>query len=172
MAFRQAVVQHKLPLVRRQLQQPQLVGEGGLCHAQPLGRLGLGAVPQHHHILHALCLFKGVQVGPLDVFQQAQRRGLLVAVVAEDGRDGGHLCQPAGTEPPLPCHQLVTTLDLPHRDGLQQAVFPDALGQPRQLLFIKNSPSLKRRGMDAFHRQGVDLSGRFLPFKHDSFPFR
>ena len=113
-----------------------------------------------------------VQVFPLDVFQQTQSRRPLVAAVAEDGRDGLHPGQLAGAEPPLPCHQLITVLDLPHRDGLQQAVFPDALGQPRQLLFIKNSPSLKRRGTDAFHRQGVDLSGRFLPFKHDSFPFR
>ena len=99
-------------------------------------------------------------------------RSPLVAAVTEDGRDGLHLGQLAGAEPPLPCHQLVTTLDLPHRDGLKQAVFPDALGQPRQLLFIKNRPSLKRRGTDTFHRQGVNLSGRFLPFKHDSFPFR
>ena len=106
------------------------------------------------------------------VLDNGLTRNPLVAAVAEDGRDGLHPGQLAGTEPPLPCHQLVTALDLPHRDGLQQAVFPDALSQPRQLLFIKNSPSLKRRGTDAFHRQGVDLSGRFLPFKHDSFPFR
>ena len=171
-ALGQAIVQHELPLVGGQLQQPQLVGKGGLCHAQPLGRLGLGAVPKGDHIPQPLCLLKGVQVFPLDVFQQTQRRSPLVAAVAEDSRNGLHPGQLTGTEPPLPCHQLVTTFDLPHRDGLQQAVFPDALGQPRQLLFIKNSPSLKRRGTDAFHRQGVDLSGRFLPFKHDSFPFR
>ena len=44
-------VQHELPLVGVQLQKPQLVGKGGLRHAQSLGGFGLGAVPQHHHIL-------------------------------------------------------------------------------------------------------------------------
>lgn len=156
----------------RELQQAQLVGQCGLRHAQPLGGLGLGAIPQHQNVPQALRLLKGVQVGALNIFQQAEGRRLLIGIAAQDGRNGGHLGQLAGAQPPLPCHQLVTTLDLPHRDGLQQAVFPDALGQPRQLLFIKNSPGLKRRGPDAFHRQGVDLSGRFLPFKHDSFPFR
>ena len=131
-------------MVGGQLQQPQLVGKGGLCHAQPFGRLGLGAVPKGDHIPQPLCLLKGVQVFPLDVFQQTQRRSPLVAAVAEDGRNGLHPGQLAGAEPPLPCHQLVTALDLPHRDGLQQAVFPDALSQPRQLLFIKDSPGLKR----------------------------
>ena len=27
-------------------------------------------------------------------------------VIAEDGGDGGHLCQLTGAQPPLPCHQL------------------------------------------------------------------
>ena len=51
MALGEAVVQHELPLVGVQLQKPQLVGKGGLRHAQTLGGFGLGAVPQHHHIL-------------------------------------------------------------------------------------------------------------------------
>ena len=159
MAFRQAVVQHKLPLVRRQLQQPQLVGEGGLCHAQPLGRLGLGAVPQHHHIPQALRLLKGVQVFPLQIFQKAQGSGPLVAVIAEDGRDGLHLCQLAGTEPPLPRHQLIAAIGcFPYRDGLEQAVFPDALGKPGQLLLIKAGAGLKWRGPDGVDGQCVDFS--------------
>ncbi len=52
-----------------------------------------------------------------------------------------HLCQLAGTEPPLPCHQLVAAIrPFPHRDGLQQTVFPDALGQRSQLLLVKLPP--------------------------------
>ena len=99
-ALSQAIVQHELPLVGGQLQQPQLVGKGGLCHAQPLGRLGLGAVPKGDHIPQPLCLLKGVQVFPLDVFQQTQRRSPLIAAVTEDGRNGLHPGQLAGAEPP------------------------------------------------------------------------
>ena len=51
MSLGEAVVQHELPLVSVQLQKPQLVGKGGLRHAQSLGGFGLRAVPQHHHIL-------------------------------------------------------------------------------------------------------------------------
>ena len=40
-AFRQAVVQHELPLVLSELQKPQLVGQCRLSHAKPLGRLRL-----------------------------------------------------------------------------------------------------------------------------------
>ena len=111
MALGQAVVQNELPLVERQLQQPQLVGQGGLGHPQPLGRFGLGAVPQDHDIPQPLRLFKGVQVGP------------------------------------------------PHRDGLQQTVFPDALGEARQLRFVKAGPRLIGRGMDVVHREKKDLPG-------------
>ena len=171
MALGEVVVQHELPLVGVQLQEPQLVGEGGLRHAQTFGSLGLGAVPQHHHILHALCLFKGVQVGSLDVFQQAQRRGLLVAVVAEDGRDGGHLCQPAGTEPPLPCHQLIAAIrQLPHRDRLQQTVLPDALRQCRKLLLAEFPPCLKWRRPDLVDGQEIDLARLLFAFKHECTP--
>ena len=46
-ALGKVIVQHKLPLVCRQLQKPQLVGKGRLRHAQTLGGFGLGAVPQH-----------------------------------------------------------------------------------------------------------------------------
>ena len=147
-AFGEVVVQHKLPLVCGQLQQPQLVGKGGLRHAQALGGFGLGAVPQHHHIPQPLRLFKGVQVGALDVFQQTQRSGTVVGVAAQDGGDGGHLCQLTGAQPPLPCHQLIAFCRLAHRDRLEQTVFPDALRQRRQLLLVKAFPRLKGRWVD------------------------
>ena len=63
--LRQAVVQHELPLVGCQLQQTQLVGQGGLGHAQTFCRFRLGAVPQHDDVPQALRLLKGVQVLPL-----------------------------------------------------------------------------------------------------------
>ena len=139
---------YKLPLVCGQLQQPQLVGKGGLCHTQALGGFGLGAVPQHHHIPQPLRLFKGVQVGTLDVFQQTQRSGAVIGVAAQDGGDGGHLCQLAGAQPPLPCHQLVALCRPAHRDRLEQTVFPDALCQCGQLLLVKAFPRLKGRWVD------------------------
>ena len=147
-AFGEVVVQHELPLVCRQLQQPQLVGKSGLRHAQTLGGFRLGAVPQHHHIPQPLRLFKGVQVGALDVFQQTQCSGAVVGVAAQDGGDGGHLCQLAGAQPPLPCHQLVALCRPAHRDRLEQTVLPDALRQRRQLLLVKAFPRLKGRRVD------------------------
>ena len=104
----------------------------------------------------ALGLLENIQREDLNPFEQAQ--GLRDVIALWD-------CTQAEAAKRLGMAQ-------PTLANLKQAVFPDALSQPRQLFFIKNCPSLKRRGMDAFHRQGVDLSGRFLPFKHDSFPFR
>ena len=144
----EVVVQHELALVPRELQQAQLVGQCGLRHAQPLGGLGLGAVPQHQNVPQALRLLKGVQVGALNIFQQAEGRRLLIGIAAQDGRNGGHLGQLAGAQPPLPCHQLVTFGCFTHRDGLQQTVFTDALGKACQLLFLKGPARLERRRMD------------------------
>lgn len=90
-------------------------------------------------------MLKGVQVGPLDVFQQTQRGGALIVVITEDGRDGVHFSKAAGTEPPLPGYQLVASIrHFSHRDGLQQTIFTDALGQRSQLLLAELPPCLKR----------------------------
>ena len=170
-ALGQAVVQNELPLVPCQLQKAEFVGQRRLCHPQPLGRFGLGAVPQDHHVPQALCLLKWVQVCPLQIFEQAKRGGALVGEVADDGWDGPHLRQLAGAEPPLPRDQLIAAVGLPHRDGLQQTVFPDALGQPRKLLLIEGRARLIRRGMDVFHRELHDLSSGSSTFKHKNAPF-
>ena len=166
----EVVVQHELALVPRELQQAQLVGQCGLCHAQPLGGLGLGAVPQHQNVPQALRLLKGVQVGALNIFQQAEGRRLLIGIAAQDGRNGGHLGQLAGAQPPLPCHQLVTFGCFTHRDGLQQTVFTDALGKACQLLFLKGPARLERRRMDLVDGQEINFSGGLLPFKHNTAP--
>ena len=81
-AFCQAVVQHKLPLVRRQLQQTQLVGQRRLGHAKALGGFGLSTVPQHDHVPQALRLLKGIEIFPLQILQKAQRRRPLVREIA------------------------------------------------------------------------------------------
>ena len=139
---------NELPLVPCQLQKAELVGQSRLCHPQPFRCFGLRAVPQNHHVPQALRLLKWVQVCPLQIFEQAKRGGALVGEVADDGWDGPHLRQLAGAEPPLPRNQFIAAVGLPHRDGLQQTVFPDALRQRRQLLLVKAFPRLKGRRMD------------------------
>ena len=119
----------------------------------------MGAVPQDHDIPQPLRLFKGVQVGPLQVFQQPQRRRAVIRIIAENGGNGAHLGQLTGPETPLPRDQFVAVFRLPYRDRLQQAVFPDALGEARQLRFVKAGPRLIGRGMDVVHREKKDLPG-------------
>ena len=119
MAFRQAVVQHELPLVLGELQQSQLVGQCRLSHAKPLGCLRLRTVPQDHHIPQALRLLEGVQILPLKIFQKPHRRRLVIGIVAKDGRDGLHLCHLAGAEAPLPRHQLIAVFFFAHGYRLQ-----------------------------------------------------
>ena len=172
-ALGEVIFQDELLLVGGELKQPQFVGQGGLGHPQPLGGLGLGAAPEGQHVLQAPGLLKGVQVGPLDVFQQAQGGGLVVLIVPQDGGHPVHAGQLAGPQPPLPCDQLVPVgAQAADRHRLQQPILPDAGRQPRQLLLVKDAAGLIRRGLDLLHRQRHHLPHRFSAVKHglSSFP--
>ena len=113
----------KVLLFGGQGQQTQLVGQGGLAQSQASGCFGLGAAPQPDHLLDAPGGVKGVQLAALQILQQSQRRRLTVVVVGQDGGDLFQLGQAAGTQPPLPGHQLIFAQPHPpHADRLQQSV--------------------------------------------------
>ena len=114
----------------RQGQQTEHVGDGraGLAHA--LGHLLLGqAIVLHQHLI-ALGLLHRVQVLPLKVFDQAKLHDLPVIRLDDDGGDlvqSGGLGRPP---PPLSGDDLIIARGQPpHRQGLDDPVDPDRLGQ-------------------------------------------
>ena len=138
MAVGQPSILHHGPHRGTQVQQTQGVGHGGAGLAHPLGALVLGhAVLLRQHPV-ALGLFDGVQILPLEVLDHGQLHGL--AVVGLDDH-GGHLCQPGHPRrppPPLAGDDLIIpALQLPHRQRLDDAVYPDGVRQIAERLRVE-----------------------------------
>ena len=110
-----------------QVQKAQAVGQAGTLFAQLFGRLFLGEAAFVHQLAVTHGLFHRVQILALQVFNQGQFHGLLVAHVPDDHRHLGQT-RHAGSTPAA----LARNDDIPgpqrlrpHRNGLQQAVFGD-----------------------------------------------
>ena len=114
----------------RQGQQTEHVGDGraGLAHA--LGHLLLSQTVFLHQHLIALGLLHRVQVLPLEVLDQAKLHDLSVIRLDDNGGDlvqSGGLGRPP---PPLSGDDLIIARGQPpHRQGLDDPVDPDRLGQ-------------------------------------------
>ena len=102
MAFGQVVRRADLLLRGAQAQQPQFVGKRALRKAQPARGFGLGAAPKADYLLDAAGRIEGIELGALQVFEQAERGRSPVVTVGQDGRHPGELGKPAGAQTALP----------------------------------------------------------------------
>ena len=118
----------------------------GLAHLP--GHLLLSEAVFLHQSAVAPGLLGGIQVLPLEILDESQLHHL--AVVRLDD-DGGHLPEPGGLgrpPPPLPGDNLVVAGGQPaHRQGLNDSVDPDGLGQVGQSLLVKALPGLVQSGL-------------------------
>jgi hypothetical protein len=125
-----------------QLEQPQAVGDRGptlpqtACQvflAEPLlfGQEAIGA-----GLLH------GVEVLPLDVFQQRQLQHFIVGHVEYDDGDFRKTRFLGGTPTALAGHDFVPVTVSAYHNGLNDAVFPDGLGQFAQGFIGEAEPRL------------------------------
>ena len=143
-------------------QQAQAVGDGAAAFAQLFGGALLGQAVLVDELSAALGHLDGVQVFALQVFDQCQRGGLLVGHILDDDRDLVQARQPGGTPAALARNDDVPGAHLfrPHRDGLQQAVFGDAVGQLIQRILVKAFAGLFGVRLDFPQRQG--RAGRLI----------
>lgn len=76
------------------------------------------------------CLLHAVQIPPLDILHQSQHCRFGVGTVLHNGPDGGLSQLPDCHPPAMPGDELIVAVQqLTHQNGLDQAVFPDALRQ-------------------------------------------
>ena len=142
-------VLHHGPHRRTQVQQTQGVGHSGPGFAYPLGRFLLGHVVLAHEHLVALGLLNGVQVLPLEVFNHGQLHGLSIVGLDDDGGNLGQARHPGCAPTALSGDDLIIAgLQLPYRQGLDDAVLPDGVSQVRQRFGVKLLAGL---GCAAFH---------------------
>ena len=109
-------------------------------------------------------LLDGVEVGALQVLDQAEDQLLVVAGVA--AHDGGHGPQPGqtrGAPPALAGDQLISVAQGSHQQGLQHAVHADGFRQLAKRLGVETRPHLLARGLDL-------VDGDHL--RHKCFAFR
>ena len=141
---------HLLLHAVRQGEQPHGVGHGAAAFAKALGGHLLGQAVFFNELAAALCHLDGVQILPLQIFNECQRGGLFVGDFLDDDR---HLVQTrhaAGPPAALTRDDDVPRPRLfgPHRDGLQQAVLLDAGAQLSQCLLVKGLAGLFRIRLD------------------------
>ena len=144
----------KLPVLQQRMQgggkgkQPQGVGHGGAGFAHLLGHLLLRqAVLLHEHTV-ASGFFHGVQVLPLEVFDQAQLHDLAVVRLDNDDRDLAEARQLGGPPAPFPGNDLIITGgEAAHGQRLDHPVLPDGIGQVGQRLVVKAFPGLFEPGL-------------------------
>ena len=97
----------------------------------------------------AACLFDRVEVGALQVFDQAEHQLLVVArVTADDGGDRLQAGQPCGSPSALARDQLIAIRERPDEQRLQHTMEPDRFGQLAKRLGVEAGSHLLARGPD------------------------
>ena len=124
-------------------QQAQGVGDSGAALAHLLGHLLLGETVLLHQGAVAPGLLGGVQVLPLEVFDQAQLHHLPVVRLDDNG---GDLLEPGGLGRPPPAlagdNLVVAAGQAADGEGLNDAVDPDGFRQVVQRPPFKPLPGL------------------------------
>ena len=141
-ALGQAVFPQSLQHVRRQLQQPQLVGHGGLGLADAPGGLLLAHAEHADKLVDARRLLDEVQIPPLEIFHQGDQAGVLHVHVQQYTGYLLQTCQLCRPEPAFSRHQLIFPAAQTHGERVQYAVGLYALAQLRQRLVVKAAAGL------------------------------
>ena len=143
MSAGQLALLHQRAHLVRQVQQPQGVGHGAAGLAHPLGGLLLGQAVLLHQRAVALRLLHGVQVLPLEVLDHGQLHGLAVVGLDDHHRHLTQTRHPGGTPAALAGDDLIVSgLQLPHRQRLDDAVLPDGIRQIGQRVRVELLPGL------------------------------
>ena len=129
MTGRQLLVPEQRCYRAGQRQKPQGVGHSGPGTAHPMGGLLLGEAQLLGQPAVTLGFFHGVQVLPLEVFNQCQSISGVLIHVQHDGRDLVEARQTAGPPAPLAGDDLISIPCFAQGDGGDNTVFPNGLGQ-------------------------------------------
>ena len=110
---------HVLGQLLWQSQQPHGVGDSGAGFSHLPGHFLLGQAEFLHQGLVALGLLHGIQILPLEIFDQTQLHGLAVVGLDDDDRDLVQTCLPGGPPAALAGDDLIIPGGLsPDIDGL------------------------------------------------------
>ena len=157
------VLLHQLGHRGGEIQQPEGIGDGAAGLAHTLGRLLLGHVIRLDEGSEAGGLLHGVQIFPLEVFNQGQLHDLAVVRLDDQHR---HLVQtglPGGAPAALTGDDLVVAGgQAADGDGLENAVGGDALRQIAQSVRVKLLSGLGGVGLHLGDGQGGDAAALAL----------
>ena len=144
----------------RKGQQAQHIGQCAAAFAQLFGSLLLCKAALFHQAFNAHGLFYRVKIFPLQVFYQRQLHGLFIGHILDHHRHLSQAGNAAGTPAALARNDDIAGAGgvLPHRDGLQQAVFDNAPGQLCQRFGLKAFARLFRVRLDLAQGQCGDLA--------------
>ena len=131
-----------------QVQQTQQVGGGAARAADGLGSLLVRVVELIDETLDGAGFFQRVQVLALDVLDQGQGQGVLVADFLDDDRHRLELGQRCGAEAPFASDDLVAPIvDRADHQGLQQTMLMDRVRQLLQGGFVHAGTGLVAPGL-------------------------
>ena len=109
------------------------------------------------------CLFHGVQVGALQVFNDGDLHCLFVRNLAEVGRNCGLSGKLGSTPAALACDELKAAVgQRANQHGLHDAVGGNGGSQFRQLLFVDLGARLERIGINLIERNLAGLAALWL----------
>ena len=133
-----------------QIQQPQQVGHRGAGLADGLRDLLVGQLELVQQPVQGAGLLQWIEVGPLDVLDQADGdRGGLVDL-ADDHRDIGEPSLLGGPPAPFTGDDLVAVVaERPHHDGLDHALDGDRVRQLAQGVGVEVAARLIAPALDA-----------------------
>jgi hypothetical protein len=130
-----------------QIEQPEVVGDGGAVEAHPLTDLLLGqaVVDQRAEGVGQL---HGIQVVALNVLDEGEFEAILAFNVGDDG--GNRLAASGARSAPAPLahDELVAIARAPDHDGLKDAVKPDRIGEAIEFERLEAAPRLLGIGID------------------------
>ena len=147
---------HQLSNLRRRLGQAKAVLDVAFVLANLLRELADRVAEVGHLAIHPGLLERG-DVLALKVLDNRYLQGRLLIEVDHDGGDRLALGEPRGAPAALTGDQLVLVADGPHEDGLQDAVFADAVGELGERILLVREAGLGGVGKDALDRHFTDL---------------
>ena len=138
-----------LQYIRLQVQQPQGIGHRRARLSHPPGGLLLGQAVVLQQAVIALRLLHRVEILALEIFNERQLHGLPVIGLYYQSRNLRQSCHSGRPPAPLSGDDLVIAGmgHLPHRQGLQNAMFPNGVRQSLKLFFIEIPTGLVRIGL-------------------------
>ena len=114
-ALGQGIVAQRREHVLRQLEQPQLIGNGGLRLAYPSRRLLLAHAEKPYELAQPVCFLDEIQVAPLKIFDKGNEARVLKPHVQQDARHLIKTGKARGAEPSFARDKLVSALAQTHR---------------------------------------------------------